>query len=73
MTGRKCGRYFKYLHRVENEPLAKIPRQTECNRKKKVFYKVNGKNATHNSAIVYFVIYHLTFFRFILFQSRYVG
>lgn len=38
MAGRKRGHYFKYLKRVENEPLAKIPRQTEWNRQKKVFY-----------------------------------
>lgn len=38
MSGRKRGHYFKYLC-AENESLAKIPRQTEWNRRRKVFYK----------------------------------
>lgn len=42
MSGRKRGHYFKYLQRVENEPLAKIPRQTEWNRKRKAFYNINS-------------------------------
>lgn len=37
MSGVKRGPYFKYLRCIENEPQAKVPRQTIWNQKNKVF------------------------------------
>lgn len=36
MSGSKRGLYFKYLRCIENEPQAKIPRQTKWNQNNKV-------------------------------------